>query len=77
MAPACPQLSLLSRLGLATSAPQWVRPTGRLSAAEIAEGYPSNVMPQTYSQTMSKAEVHDLAEYLVATTPAKPNPEPK
>ena len=46
-------------------------------SAEIAEGYPPNVMPQTYSQTMSKAEVHQLAEYLVATTPAKPNPEPK
>lgn len=41
--------------------------------AELAEGYPPNVMPQTYSQSLSKAEVHELAEYLVATTPAKPN----
>lgn len=41
--------------------------------AELAEGYPPNVMPQTYSQSLSKAEVHELAEYLVATTPAKPD----
>jgi cytochrome c553 len=41
--------------------------------AEFAEGYPPNVMPQTYSQSLSKAEVHELAEYLVASTPAKPN----
>jgi mono/diheme cytochrome c family protein len=45
--------------------------------AEIAEGYPPNVMPKNYSQTLSKTEVHQLAEYLVATTPAKPNPESK
>jgi cytochrome c551/c552 len=43
-------------------------------SAEIAEGYPPNVMPTTYSKTLSKSEVHQLAEYLVATTPAKPNP---
>jgi mono/diheme cytochrome c family protein len=46
-------------------------------SAEIAEGYPSNVMPTTYSQTLSKSEVRQLAEYLVATTPAKPNREIK
>lgn len=40
--------------------------------SELAEGYPSNVMPKDYSQTLSKAEVSQLAEYLVATTPAKP-----
>lgn len=39
---------------------------------EVVEGYPQNVMPQTYSETLSKAEVHELAEYLVASTPAKP-----
>jgi mono/diheme cytochrome c family protein len=43
--------------------------------AELAEGYPANVMPNTYGQTLSKAEVHELAEYLVANTPAKPSPE--
>ena len=43
--------------------------------SELAEGYPANVMPKNYSQTLSKAEVHQLAEYLVATTPAIPNPE--
>jgi mono/diheme cytochrome c family protein len=41
---------------------------------ELAEGYPANVMPQDYGQTFSKAELHQLAEYLVATTPAKPEP---
>lgn len=44
---------------------------------ELAEGYPANVMPQDYGQTFSKAEIHELAEYLVATTPAKPDPESK
>jgi len=39
---------------------------------EVVEGYPRNVMPQTYGETLSKAEVHELAEYLVASTPAKP-----
>jgi mono/diheme cytochrome c family protein len=41
---------------------------------EVVEGYPSNVMPQTYGQTLSKAEVHELAEFLVASTKAKPSP---
>jgi plastocyanin len=45
--------------------------------AELAEGYAANVMPTTYRQTMSNTEVHQLAEFLVATTPAKPNPKPK
>lgn len=45
--------------------------------AEIAEGYPANVMPKSYGQTLSRTEVRQLAEYLVATTPAKPNPESK
>lgn len=40
--------------------------------SELAEGYPANVMPQTYGETLSKQEVHQLAEYLVASTPAKP-----
>jgi cytochrome c oxidase subunit 2 len=39
---------------------------------EVVEGYPANVMPQTYGQTLSGAEIHDLAEYLVASTQAKP-----
>jgi mono/diheme cytochrome c family protein len=39
---------------------------------EIVEGYPPNVMPQNYSQTFSKAEIRQLAEFLVASTPAKP-----
>lgn len=43
--------------------------------AEIAEGYPSNLMPMDYSQTLSQVEVHQLAEFLVATTPANPNPK--
>jgi mono/diheme cytochrome c family protein len=39
---------------------------------EVIEGYPANVMPQTYGETLSKTEVHELAEYLAASTPAKP-----
>lgn len=38
---------------------------------EVVEGYPPNVMPQNFGQTLSKEEVHQLAEYLVETTPAK------
>jgi len=33
------RLSLLALLGMVNYTPQWVRPHGRLSAAEIAEGY--------------------------------------
>ncbi len=40
--------------------------------AEVVEGYPANVMPQTYGESLSKQEVHELAEFLVASTPAKP-----
>ncbi len=43
--------------------------------SEVAEGYSPNVMPKTYSQSLTKSEVHQLAEYLVATTPAKPDTE--
>jgi mono/diheme cytochrome c family protein len=39
---------------------------------EVVEGYPPNVMPQTYGEMLSKEEIHQLAEYLVASTPAKP-----
>lgn len=41
---------------------------------EVVEGYPPNVMPQTYGQSLSKAEIHQVAEFLVASTKAKPNP---
>lgn len=33
--------------------------------AEIAKGYPPNVMPQNYEQTLSPQEVEDLVEYLL------------
>jgi mono/diheme cytochrome c family protein len=39
---------------------------------EVVEGYPPNVMPQTYGETLSKTEIHNLAEFLVESTPAKP-----
>ncbi len=39
---------------------------------EVIEGYPPNVMPQTYGETLSTAETQELAEYLVESTPAKP-----
>lgn len=40
--------------------------------SEVVEGYPANVMPQNYGQQLSSQEVHQLAEYLVESTPAKP-----
>jgi mono/diheme cytochrome c family protein len=40
--------------------------------AEVIEGYPANVMPQHYGQSLSTEEVHAVAEFLVASTPAKP-----
>ena len=33
--------------------------------AEIAKGYPPNVMPQNYEQTLSPKEVEDLVKYLL------------
>jgi hypothetical protein len=39
---------------------------------EVIEGYPANVMPQTYGETLSQTETQELAEYLVESTPAKP-----
>jgi mono/diheme cytochrome c family protein len=38
--------------------------------AEIAPGYPPNVMPQNFEDTMSPKELEDLVEYLVENTPA-------
>lgn len=39
---------------------------------EVIEGYPPNVMPQTYGETLSTGETRELAEYLVESTLAKP-----
>jgi mono/diheme cytochrome c family protein len=36
--------------------------------AEIAKGYPPNVMPQTFEQTLSKKELEDLVKYLSENT---------
>jgi mono/diheme cytochrome c family protein len=38
--------------------------------AEIAKGYPPNVMPGTYGQTLSKKEIEQLVQYLIENTPA-------
>ncbi len=38
--------------------------------AEIAEGFPANVMPQNYGETLTPKEVHDLVQYLIENTPA-------
>lgn len=38
--------------------------------AEIVEGYPADVMPQTYGETLSKKELEDLISYLIENTPA-------
>lgn len=39
---------------------------------EIVEGYPANVMPQNYGETLSSGEVKAVAEYLVENTKAMP-----
>ena len=38
---------------------------------EIAKGYPANVMPSNFGQTLSKKEVEQLAEFLVESTAKK------
>jgi mono/diheme cytochrome c family protein len=38
--------------------------------AEIAEGYPANVMPQNYGETLTPKEIEDLVQYLIENTPA-------
>jgi mono/diheme cytochrome c family protein len=35
---------------------------------EIAKGYPPNVMPQTFEQTLSAKEIEELVEYLAEST---------
>lgn len=39
---------------------------------EVIEGYPANVMPKDYGESLSPTELHDLSEFLVESTPAKP-----
>jgi mono/diheme cytochrome c family protein len=36
---------------------------------EIAKGYPPNVMPSTFDQTLSPKELEDLVKYLIENTP--------
>ncbi len=36
--------------------------------AKIAKGYPANVMPQNFSETISKEEIEQLVEYLIENT---------
>jgi mono/diheme cytochrome c family protein len=38
--------------------------------AEIVKGYPANVMPQNFGETISKKEIEQLVEYLIENTPA-------
>lgn len=38
--------------------------------AEIAKGYPANVMPQNFGQILSKKEVEDLVQYLYENSAA-------
>jgi mono/diheme cytochrome c family protein len=38
--------------------------------AEIAKGYPANVMPQNYGETLTPKEIKDLVQYLIENTPA-------
>jgi len=39
---------------------------------EVIEGYSANVMPKDYGESLSPAELHELSEFLVESTPAKP-----
>ncbi len=41
--------------------------------AEIAEGFPANVMPQNYGETLTKKELKDLVQFLIENTPAGGN----
>ena len=36
--------------------------------AKIAQGYPANVMPSNFSETISKEEIEQLVEYLIENT---------
>jgi mono/diheme cytochrome c family protein len=36
--------------------------------AEIVKGYPANVMPQNFEETLSKKELEDLVQYLLQST---------
>lgn len=36
--------------------------------AEVAKGYPANVMPQNYGELLSKKELEDLISYLIEST---------
>jgi mono/diheme cytochrome c family protein len=38
--------------------------------AEIVKGYPANVMPANFGQTLSKKELEDLVQYLLENAPA-------
>ncbi len=38
--------------------------------AEIAPGYPPNVMPEIFGESLSKKELEDLVQYLIENTPA-------
>ena len=37
---------------------------------EIAEGYPANVMPTNYGQSISKGELEQLVQFLIKNSPA-------
>ena len=36
--------------------------------ADIAKGFPANVMPANYEQTLSPKELKDLVQYLLEST---------
>jgi mono/diheme cytochrome c family protein len=38
--------------------------------AEIAKGYPANVMPQNYGEILTPKEIKNLVQYLIENTPA-------
>ncbi len=48
--------------------PEMIRTSILKPQAEISKGYPANVMPPNYGQTLKPAEIDALVKYLVAST---------
>jgi plastocyanin/cytochrome c551/c552 len=45
--------------------------------AEIAEGYPANVMPQNYGRSLASEELQQLVDFLYVNSPAGEGKQPK
>ena len=43
----------------------------------IAKGYPANVMPTTFSETLTPKEIEQLVEFLIESTGGETSPKGK